>query len=409
MSRSCCAAPLLFSKRMDASTIATAPPWNYGNTNPETPSASSANYGALSDQTSQDYRARRDLLAAAAKTRYEGWASANSESLGSTLRELGGNVELPHQSMYVTRSRDKDRELAGDWVGANKVKTMRERVHDEVQAAAERLQTRPLYPQNGPPMRNLRFSYTYGYDLRQRQPSKEISGTSPILVTRPRTEGSRINMCASDASLRDALGGSKWSVDNKYGNPVVKHFDSRRRSIPLAASSPHRSSPDPDRWLKRSPSGFESTFPSTTPRSPTREAWRDRYVHHPTEFVDKPHVSTEASIQAHRQGTVPGFNILSGRGSPTHLTPTEKKRREQGFNPVTPGQSLRWSRPPATGGGEVYIPVHSPRTAMDRSLRSTGQLPPSPVPEKTYYRSTSSVASMRASTAQVSSRAYRAF
>ena len=49
-------------------------------------------------------------------------------------------------------------------------------------------------------IKNVEFSYmSAGYDYRQREPSKEISGTIPIMRTRALTESARINEVVADA------------------------------------------------------------------------------------------------------------------------------------------------------------------------------------------------------------------
>lgn len=104
---------------------------------------------------------RRDALAVAAKTRYHEWASANAAS-PSSPRTAGAAEADVHPSLYVPRSRRRELELAGEWAGANKVKTERERIEDALREATDRFLTRSCYPPIGSPVRNFDFSYTWG-------------------------------------------------------------------------------------------------------------------------------------------------------------------------------------------------------------------------------------------------------
>lgn len=173
---------------------------------------------------------------------------------------------------------------------------------------------------------------------------------------RPRTQAERINASAADAAGTEAISGERPT-----------HVVDGWRA---------------EQWPAK---GFAATFPSSPQVSP------GGYVHHPTPFVDRPLAAVEASLHAHRAGRVPGGNLLSGRGTPAHLSPSQRAAREAGFNPVSPGQSPHWPRPPPTAAGtEPYIPHPSPPCApVDWSVRSTGQLPPTPIPPKSYRRSMS--------------------
>lgn len=209
-----------------------------------------------------------------------------------------------------------------------------------------------------PPLRASSPPPYPSYDYRRREQSKEISGTASSLRTRPRTQAERINASAADAARTEAISGER----------------------PMAGRCAHDWSARCDRL---------PTFAATFPSSPRDPASSDGYIHHPTPFMDRPHPTVEPSLHAHRAGLVPGGNLLSGRGSPAHLSPRQRLEREEGFNPVSPGQSPRWPRPPPTAAGtEPYIPHPSPpRAPVEWSLRSTGQLPPAPVPPKSYRRS----------------------
>lgn len=418
MSRSCCTSPLLISRRMDSTTNFLSPPWQYyksdGTLSGKTRSPSqhrscaAAEAAEAADATQAEaVRARRDELAAAARARYNEWAMDNAEYISTLTASTSGAERETHVSLHAPRSREKEKELAGEWVGANQVQSQRERVQSEVDDAASRFQTNPPYPSVGPSSRNASFSYTSGYDYRQRQRSCEVAGTASSLSARPRTESGRVNEALLDGSLRDALGGGRWTADQKYGNPVVKLADAVGRSMPTPMGNVHRQ-PSKERWLVCEAGGFAATFPPSPPRSPMRD--RRGAGHHLESFVDKPHASTEAALKMFAHGEIPGYNVLSGRGSPSHLSPSARRAAEAGFSATVPGQSPKWARPPPTGLGEIYIPAPtSPLSASLRSLRSTGQLPPSPVPAKSHFRSTATSPSPSRSPSRGEALATRAF
>jgi len=109
MSRTCCVAPIIFAKRMDATSLALTPDW-----------ASAVDDGSLSGkpfrstrgpnsartveeaEAAEAVRAKRDALAAAAKQRYEQWAADNAdELLSSQAISLPGARRERHSSMCV--------------------------------------------------------------------------------------------------------------------------------------------------------------------------------------------------------------------------------------------------------------------------------------------------------------------
>lgn len=159
MSNSCCAAPVLFSRRPDASSIAVAPPWNYCSV-PGSPRKSPRGPPAESTEADEAARVLRDVLAVAARARYSEWAGANAAGSSSLRPEAA-----VHPALYFPRIRQRELELASEWAGADKVKSARERVEDEVREAADRFSTRSCYPLFGPPVRNVCFSYTWGCAL----------------------------------------------------------------------------------------------------------------------------------------------------------------------------------------------------------------------------------------------------
>ena len=142
----------------------------------------------------------------------------------------------------------------------------RDRIDRAVTMATAAFLDNPPYPKQGGGVKNVEFSYmSSGYDYRQRQPSKEVSGTWSIMRTRPHTESARINEAVASQRTNDNLGGGRWSIDQRYGHPPT--------------FTPHTTGDDfrqasPARWL-----AFTSSPPSTSCGTPGQERkWRGGFA-----------------------------------------------------------------------------------------------------------------------------------
>ena len=130
----------------------------------------------------------RESLALQAQTRYEQWLEENPAP-----KIVGEPSRSTHPTHHMFRVRTREKELAPKhWQNPNRVLHERERIEAVLDSAL--YMRHPPYPKQGGGIKNLGFSYmSAAYDYRQRQPSKEVSGTVSMLRTRPRTESERIN------------------------------------------------------------------------------------------------------------------------------------------------------------------------------------------------------------------------
>eukprot|EP00908_Phaeocystis_cordata_P016820 Transcript_28137.p1 GENE.Transcript_28137~~Transcript_28137.p1 ORF type:complete len:383 (-),score=113.61 Transcript_28137:43-1113(-) len=220
----------------------------------------------------------RESLALQAQTRYEQWLEENPAP-----KIVGEPSRSTHPTHHMFRVRTREKELAPKhWQNPNRVLHERERIEAVLDSAL--YMRHPPYPKQGGGIKNLGFSYmSAAYDYRQRQPSKEVSGTVSMLRTRPRTESERINKSLQEDSLLDTLSGGRWTFDPKYGNPP--------HCSPATVSSPFRSN-SPQRWLRAARGGFERSFPPGTADTQTL------YLHHNEQYAEHIHPMVAPNVRA---------------------------------------------------------------------------------------------------------------
>ena len=135
------------------------------------------------------------------------------------------------------------------------------------------------------------------YDYRQREPSKEISGTWPIMRVKALTESARINEAVAAQRPRDSIGGGRWSVDHRYGNPPsftpLTTGSNFRQDTPakwIAPQSPPQTAPNMGRirtgnkWR----GGFATNFPPRTASAEPLDGPAP-WLHHNYKFMDRFH------------------------------------------------------------------------------------------------------------------------
>jgi len=205
----------------------------------------------------QHHRMKRDQLAASAQMRYDEWKT--KQGMLSTHTLSTASVPSPHFPKF--RDRNKRLELAGEWASADQVLSAHDRVEQAVASASAAFLQSPPYPPQGGGGKNVEFSYMSAvYDYRRRQPSLEVSGNWSIMRTRPRTESARINETVASQRLCDSIGGSRWTVDHRYGNPPT--FTPQTTGDAFRQPSPHK-------WL-----GSESRSLSPPQTAPTSSIYR---------------------------------------------------------------------------------------------------------------------------------------
>mmetsp|Transcript_51222 Transcript_51222/g.132977 ORF Transcript_51222/g.132977 Transcript_51222/m.132977 type:complete len:311 (+) Transcript_51222:3-935(+) len=210
-------------------------------------------------------------------------------------------MSMLHPNDHPFRDRDKNREWAGEWASADKVLHERDRIQRAVSTAEATYMRHPPYPKAGGGVKNVEFSYMKsGYDYRLREPSKEVSGTWSIMRVRPLTESARINEEAAQARPCDTLGGGRWTIDRKYGNPVsfspTTTGDSLRQASPTKwlqhpSISPPQTAPTSRKWR----GGFVTDFPPRSARPAPPFVGAVPWLHHTEEYVD--HMHTSVAVQ----------------------------------------------------------------------------------------------------------------
>jgi len=329
---------------------------------------------------------KRDTLAAQAAQRYEEWKSENQQDIVQSSKDIM-KMSLLHPNDIQFRDRNKAAEHAGEWASADKVLHERDRIQ-RAQAAAEAAYLQhPPYPKSGGGVKNVDFSYMKsGYDYRLREPSKEVAGTWPIMRVRPLTESARINEAAAQSRPCDTLGGGRWTLDYRYGNPPAfsptTTGDNFRQSHPrkwLHTKTPPATAPPPAirgrlsaserEWGQHSRpgkakwrGGFVTDFP---PRSavPAQPFVGDMpWLHHTEEYVD--HFHDQVAINVNH---LPATQRSAFR-------PIRKKSKE-----LTGGDGRQqfWPQSPVN----VYVP----NPLLSCTWNQTK--PSSPLPVRAYLKS----------------------
>ena len=159
------------------------------------------------------------------------------------------------------------------------------------------------------------------YDYRQRLPSKEVSGTWSIMRVRPHTESARINEAAAQHKPRDTLGGGRWTIDRKYGNPPtftpLPSGDAFRQSAPRKwvaglQTPPATASGNMSKWR----GGFATDFPrKVVPGTETMAS-------------DKPWLMPSDEFKDQFHDTVAVHTASLPAQSRTRFRPTREKSKE---------------------------------------------------------------------------------
>jgi hypothetical protein len=176
-----------------------------------------------------------------------------------------------------------------------------------------------------PTLHSLSCQCPHSYDYRLRQPSKEISGTWPIMRTRALTESARINEAIVSQRLGDSIGGGRWTTDQRYGNPAsftpLTTGDTFRQASPLKwlgspgsskgspTAPPSAGSPGARKWR----GGFATNFPPrTAPAEPL--GGQAPWLHHMAPFEDRFHETV--SRAGHAPTLSPAHALLLQLDSP---------------------------------------------------------------------------------------------
>jgi len=194
-----------------------------------------------------------------------------------------------------------------------------------------------------------------------------VAGTWSIMRVRPHTESARINEAAAQHKPRDTLGGGRWTIDHKYGNPPT--------FTPLPSGDAFRQSA-PRKWV----SGLQ-TPPATA--SANMSKWRGgfatdfpRKVVPGTETMasDKPWLMPSDEFKDQFHDTVAVHTASLPAQSRTRFRPTREKSKE-----LTGGDggTQYWPQTPV----DVYLP--NPSATCTWNQRS----PSSPLPERNYPKS----------------------
>lgn len=319
------------------------------------------------DPPTMENKSRRDHLASSAHVRYDEWGKSQPQSTTSAE-----DVAAAKASHYfpVFRERVKHKELYGEWSSADRVLPEHERIERAMEAATAAFLQNPPYPKQGGGIKNVEFSYmSSGYDYRTRQPSKEVSGTWPIMRTKAKTESMRINEAVAKQRTADTLGGGRWTIDQRYGNPPtftpLPSGDAFRQSMPrkwMKHQSPPPSAPiRTHKWR----GGFVTNFP---PRTATAEPLDGAtpWLHHTAPFEDRYHDTVAIHIPEAIKHGVHGNKIPS---------PTFRPTREKGKE-LTGGDGATQFWPQHTG--DHFLPNPS-QTCTWNVLQ-----PPSPIPPRGY-------------------------
>lgn len=372
MSRSCCSAKLTITRVNEAEKQSTIwqPGFKQVNSLRLKPNQIVGIAGATGPDDVEAYRGKRSQLATAAIARYGEWGATVASAPPPDVvpePDMGAQVAL-----YLPRQRQRHKELtAYGWSNPNRLPSEQQRVEEAESTARSIFLRHPAFPKEGPSARNHSFSFMGGaYDYRAREPSKEVAGSVPILRVKPRTEAARVNAEAQDQGRRDLLSGSRWELDQKYGNPPA--------NCPPSAISPFRQT-SPEKWIAPKSGGFVSSFPSTrgasTDRYWTGAAFDDaqrqwggsdyrqttssRWLHHTGDFSDTPHQKVEANLMSEKlKSSCSAHNDA-------------ERERERSFSPYVKQN--------------VYVPSSSPLCTWN--LREQGINAPSPPPPRTYHKS----------------------
>lgn len=312
-------------------------------------------------------RTKRESLASSANARYDEWKQKNP----STAHAPATSASIvSHHFPKFRPDRAKSKELAGEWASADRVLPERERIDRAVADATAAFLQNPPYPKQGGGVKNVEFSYmSAGYNYRQRQPSKEVSGTWPIMRTRAITESARINEQVASQSTRDTLGGGRWTIDHRYGNPPTftplttgEHFrqPSPRKWIGPQSpphTAPHRRITTGNKWR----GGFKTDFP---PRTATAEPLDGAtpWLHHTTAFEDRFHDTVAVHIPESIK-----------HGGPTYR-PNRLKTAE-----LTGADATNQFWPQHTG--DHFLPNPAQTCTWNTTV------PPSPLPPRAYPKS----------------------
>jgi len=305
---------------------------------------------------------RRDVYAASARSRLDEWRAKGPHDENHPI--------LMHPNDHCFRDRVKTGELAGEWNSADKVLSQRDRISRAVATHEAAFLHHPPYPKSGGGVKNVDFSYmSSGYNYRQRLPSKEVAGTWSIMRVRPHTESARINEEAAQHRPRDTLGGGRWTIDRKYGNPPVH--------TPVPTGDFFRKSAA-KQWVAGGWAGGQSP-PPTAPESKWRGGFKTNFppkVMPGTETMSssKPWLMPSDEFKDQFHDTVAIHTASLPAEARTRFRPTRDKGKE-----LTGGDGATqyWPQTPVN----VYLPNPSPTCTWNQLN------PPSPVPPRTYPKS----------------------
>ena len=383
---------------------------------------------AKSAEEEEQIRKKREELATHAQKRYAEWGMQQSqESLRSDVEVMKMAFLHPNDHCFRPGHTNNMKDPhAGEWATADKVLHERDRIQRAVDAAEASFLRHPPYPKSGGGVKNVDFSYMKsGYDYRLREPSKEISGTWPIMRVRPLTESARINESAAFSRPLDTLGGGRWVYDPKYGNyPACSPTtigDSLRQSTSkkwLGRSTPKPPATAPPSLLHQPKwrGSFQTDFPprSAVPADPLAtnyggysgssigvQTWKHGaismpWLHHTEEYVD--HIHDTVAINAAHLPDTQRSNFRPVRQKAKELTGGDG--RAQFWPQVPPGivlpsplSSCTWNRTRASPGSTRPLPRrhtlthHSSHRSLVPQNVCSEITPPSPLPPRAYLKS----------------------
>jgi len=268
------------------------------------------------------------------------------------------------------RDRDPVKELEPHhWSSASRLPSQSERIATAVSEASSTYMHHPPYPKQGGGPRNFAFSHmSASYDYRQRQPSKEVAGTCPIMRTRPQTESARINEEVERTRLVDVHAGGNWTLDPKYGNPVTHSAQSIGNTF---------RSQTPSKWLA-----------SRDSPNATQERWRGTFVSHnpppSASFHFEPMGTHKAGWLHHEEPFVDHFHDTVAVNTKAEIDRFVRQRSRE--HEVVP---KRFTKDLPTTIATVSLTQSTPNRYVENpSLSCTWNImqPPPEPPEKSYHK-----------------------